>query len=471
MTNPSPPSLVADASSHSANCEIQRALAQAQSGKFLSCFEYLIACGYRLPRASMVLSLRDNTYLGLHLYFLRDLPPIRSPYSGTDAEGGRCLGRRPITPKLLLTSRTTSSMIGLLKIATSTEILEIERDLPELLELDGKRRDASSEAAIAYQQLEAVTAAYEALLLVSCPSPAQRRRLSAMYALKVEAERDWVSAKLRRDAARDDARRALGLPPLRRKRDNASRHRSANKRRFRRWWERSGRGDAASDTPPRWKDLDEAGYTYFAMGAAYGFGSVSAFSLNLTLDVDALARRQVNPAKWLHHRIDDYLRKEFDSKLMVHLVLELNDRGMLHAHGVIAGHELVHTPAVEQALKRAGGLGYRGRNQVDIAIPRPDSGWASYATKDFGKAFPWAKRSSTSQALGQAARDLFEQVRAFVIKHQDKVPRTSRRISRRATPSRRARPVVRRSPSFMQAAAQRSCKRKNARTSQVVTST
>ena len=67
---------------------------------------------------------------------------------------------------------------------------------------------------------------------------------------------------------------------------------------------------------------------------------------------------------------------------------------------------------MRDALKLAGGKGYRGTQVVLKASP--DSGWASHLAKDYRKPFPFGRFAAT-RGLRAAAEDVFDELRAMVL--------------------------------------------------------
>ena len=164
---------------------------------------------------------------------------------------------------------------------------------------------------------------------------------------------------------------------------------------------------------PRWRDLTEAALVYAHTAAGYNFGRVSAFTLNLTADVEAKARTKPNPAAWLRDLIARRLEAALGRPVEVLASLELNGLGALHVHGIVAGVVLGEEAAVKSALTLAGGDGFRGP-QV-LLKPSPDSGWASYMAKDFIKAFKWKHRYAATRGLSSMAREVFAGMTAFML--------------------------------------------------------
>lgn len=404
-----------------ADRENARSSQHARSGQLIRYFEALIAFGYRPGRTDTVIE-----YLYNHL--LRDLPRTlshpSSPYLPTinaDTKARRLTRRTAVTPERVLTSRTPEQ---LLVVATPEEAAHLEACLPALVDLQGDllaTTNASSKAYGYVRRLRRAVRGMERRLAFSGATSHQLGRLQGLGQLLEDASRDAVLARGEADVARHVFRRALLLPAPRDRRLNRSAQKGRGaRRRSPRWWEGVSTRKPVSDlrkgfkAPPRWKDLDDAGLVYMHVAGAYLLGRVITFTLNLTEDVELLARAEADPAAWLRNRIVRRAKQQLGRRVEVLVCLEVNGKDKLHAHGVIAPVTSNEDEAVEDALVLAGGAGYRGE-QVKLK-GLPDSGWASYLAKDFDEPFPW-NRFAATRGLRTCAEQAHEGIRAFVLKH------------------------------------------------------
>jgi len=112
------------------------------------------------------------------------------------------------------------------------------------------------------------------------------------------------------------------------------------------------------------------------------FGPVHDLNLNLSQNVEAMARAQANPLGWLHKRIAHYLKEALGRAVEFHLVVEEAEGHRLHIHGEL---QITAGEAVEAraALRKAGGKWAGGAPQHQaVARPNPDTGWLYYLVAD-----------------------------------------------------------------------------------------
>lgn len=115
------------------------------------------------------------------------------------------------------------------------------------------------------------------------------------------------------------------------------------------------------------------------------------FTLNLHLDIEALALRQPATASWLRDRIAVELRAALGRSVPLFFGLEQTWRGRLHVHGVlgIAAHE---AERARKALRRAGGEWDENRQFQAETEADPDHGWTAYIVKEFFLARPFIRQ-------------------------------------------------------------------------------
>jgi hypothetical protein len=134
-------------------------------------------------------------------------------------------------------------------------------------------------------------------------------------------------------------------------------------------------------TPAEWRDLTDWMKIYYYQCAASHEGTSYSFTLNLSPEIEAKARKQKSAAAWLLKRIKYELRKLLPSEdQMLAFVLEQkNAKERLHLHGVIVTADPVK---VRAAMRLAAGEWERVRQHQAHTHASPDEGWAGYIMKD-----------------------------------------------------------------------------------------
>lgn len=133
--------------------------------------------------------------------------------------------------------------------------------------------------------------------------------------------------------------------------------------------------------PAPWRDTSDQLQVLYRHLAIKEFGPVHSFSLNLKPKIEALARKQPDPAVWLHDRIARRLKQQFGRVPEFHLVIEEAEQHRLHVHGEIQIADK-DAPAARKALRKAGGEWEKVRQHQAHTDTDPDCGWASYLAKD-----------------------------------------------------------------------------------------
>ncbi len=143
--------------------------------------------------------------------------------------------------------------------------------------------------------------------------------------------------------------------------------------------------------PAPWRDLSDEARPDYYLAALRRRGPVHGFTLNLHLDIEALALRQPATATWLRDRIAVELRAALGRSVPLFFGLEQTWRGRLHVHGVlgIAAHE---AERARKALRRAGGE-WDGNRQFQAETEAdPDHGWTAYTVKEFFLSRPFIRQ-------------------------------------------------------------------------------
>lgn len=147
--------------------------------------------------------------------------------------------------------------------------------------------------------------------------------------------------------------------------------------------------------PAPWRDTtDRLKLTYYQR-ALCELGPVHAVTLNLGADVELLARRQPDPARWLNKRFARRLEQVLGSRVELWFVLEdILERGperRLHMHGCLGINE-TEAENARLALRRAGGEWEDAAQNQCQTKADPDFGWVSYCLKYASFRTPFAER-------------------------------------------------------------------------------
>lgn len=211
------------------------------------------------------------------------------------------------------------------------------------------------------------------------------------------------------------------------------------------WWHENELPELPSParqyrSPAPWRDTSDQMRVTFRHLAIKTLGPVYTLNLNLSPEVEALARDQAYPLGWLHRRISHHLDRALGRSVEFHLVGE-EAEGRLHLHGEIqiADQEAKEARA---ALRKAGGLwDADAPNRQAVARPDPDAGWLNYLagdlwrvgyTRDFiprygsprscyAISFKGSPTSST-ELLNRRAAEIYEAHRALVKVAQASLP-------------------------------------------------
>ncbi|ESX86942.1 hypothetical protein [Mesorhizobium sp. LSHC412B00] len=167
--------------------------------------------------------------------------------------------------------------------------------------------------------------------------------------------------------------------PTRYVRERLSSEASARHERF---WEPFNvyTGLPAHDVPAVWRDLSDVYRLEWFHHALRHTGPVHAFTLNLSPDIDRLARTKPSAVKWLSRRIARQLRLALGMPIDFWFAVEVTETGQprrLHCHG-----ELQIAPGdsvcARKALRIAGGEWDDARQFQADTIPNPDVVWSHY---------------------------------------------------------------------------------------------
>ncbi|GLQ82008.1 hypothetical protein GCM10007881_55290 [Mesorhizobium huakuii] len=139
-------------------------------------------------------------------------------------------------------------------------------------------------------------------------------------------------------------------------------------------------GLAAHDVPAVWRDLSDLSTLEWFHHSLRHTGPVHSFTLNLSPDIDRLARTKRSAVKWLSRRIDRQLKLALGRPIDFWFAVELTQEGQprrLHCHGElqIASSDSL---CVRKALRIAGGEWEEARQFQAHTRPAPNVGWSHY---------------------------------------------------------------------------------------------
>ena len=211
--------------------------------------------------------------------------------------------------------------------------------------------------------------------------------------------------------------------------------------------------------PPQWRHLTDYGRAEYCFKALKTFGRRYTVTLNLSHDIEALARTKPNALEWIRRRIvaqlnpilgevnaliaieearerrvyfsrsrrpRDFVRVPCPARLHIHMVLTIpfeDDPRKLSAK----------LKQVRAALWRAGGEWPKGARRSQVKLkPEPDEGWIGYLSKDFWKTTPYMREMmkgsrlfgvgiqgnvlSLTQPVTEKARKYFERDRVMLLR-------------------------------------------------------
>gem|GEM_PF-2985440 len=108
-------------------------------------------------------------------------------------------------------------------------------------------------------------------------------------------------------------------------------------------------------------------------------GPSTAFSLNLSPEVEAQTKTAASSAGWLSKRIARNLTKALGRKVDFWFAFEVENR-RLHVHGEF-GIDIVDAPAARKALRLAGGEWVKVRQHQAHTRETPSVVWSGYTAK------------------------------------------------------------------------------------------
>jgi hypothetical protein len=160
-------------------------------------------------------------------------------------------------------------------------------------------------------------------------------------------------------------------------------------------------------SPKAWRDThDDVRGLFYAVAIRIG-GNVRKFDLNLSQEVETLARDQGKHClAWLHRRVVRHLRRALGASLGIPtpfwFAIEESDKGRLHTHGEIA-FEPHREKLIREALKAAGGRWDEENAEYQLILRiSPNLRGAGYCLKDYSKARP--DRRLNRQMYGSSRR-------------------------------------------------------------------
>jgi hypothetical protein len=150
-------------------------------------------------------------------------------------------------------------------------------------------------------------------------------------------------------------------------------------------------------SPKAWRDTHDDVRGLFYAVAIRKAGNVRKFDLNLSDNVEALARGQGKHClAWLHRRVVRHLRCALgasqDIPTPFWFATEESDKGRLHIHGEIA-FEPHREKLIREALKAAGGRWDEENAEYQLILRiSPNLRGAGYCLKSYPKARPDRRR-------------------------------------------------------------------------------
>ena len=143
-------------------------------------------------------------------------------------------------------------------------------------------------------------------------------------------------------------------------------------------------------TPAHFRDLSDPFRLIWFNRALHDMGPTQTFTLNLSPEIEAAARKQSSPCDWLRRRIARELQNALNRPIDFFVTIEESDDRRLHCHGTIGiAEEDAHK--ARAALRRAGGEWKRARQHQSKTKPDPDDAWATYIAKDHWKMTDFAR--------------------------------------------------------------------------------
>ncbi|TIL46130.1 hypothetical protein [Mesorhizobium sp.] len=134
------------------------------------------------------------------------------------------------------------------------------------------------------------------------------------------------------------------------------------------------------DMPAVWRDLSDVSRLEWFHHSLRHTGPVHAFTLNLSPEIDRLARTKSSAVKWLSRRIALQLKLALGRPIDFWFAVEVTETGQprrLHCHGElqIASSDSV---CARKALRIAGGEWNGARQFQADTVPAPDVVWSHY---------------------------------------------------------------------------------------------
>ena len=175
------------------------------------------------------------------------------------------------------------------------------------------------------------------------------------------------------------------------------------------WWESLYGEPWGFSDPAEWRDLSDPGRAHYYGQASADVGPSLAFSLNLSPEIEAMARSMPSPLGWLAARLAYHLKALLGVPSEFMAAIEETDdvQHRLHVHGILCASP-DEAETVRKALRKAGGEWPGVRQHQAHTSPSPDDGWASYCVKNVAKASPmrrslpaysWFRASFTGDPL------------------------------------------------------------------------
>jgi hypothetical protein len=157
---------------------------------------------------------------------------------------------------------------------------------------------------------------------------------------------------------------------------------------FKPWWDEWWHPDLPKPArqyrkPAQWRDISDHLKVTLRHVALKTFGPVMAVTLNLSPEMEALARSQTYPLGWLHRRVSHHLNEALQRSVQFHVVMEEagNDH-RLHLHMEIQA-SFADRRRVREALRKIGGAWNADAPHRQFRTRlQPDIGRANYLVGD-----------------------------------------------------------------------------------------
>ena len=161
--------------------------------------------------------------------------------------------------------------------------------------------------------------------------------------------------------------------------------------------------------PAQWRDTTSSLRSLYYHLSLAEFGQVYSFTVNLSAEVEAKARAEVDDTDWLYRRLARALKKSSKPTKAIFVVFEENEKGRLHCHGEIeaSANEI---DIVREAFREAAGEWPFGRQFQTHTEAAPNEGWLNYSIKNSWKTSRYMRNLTKNSKLFSVSfkgKDLF----------------------------------------------------------------